>query len=76
VKVTCKMKGPKKVTCTVKQSKASASSLLSWSIHRGKHTVSHGRTSAARLQKVLNHLRPGRYRLHVQGGDVVIRIGK
>jgi hypothetical protein len=76
VKVTCKVKGAKKVVCTVQQPKASKSSALSWSLHRGKRTLSHGRTSARRLQAVLNHLRAGRYSLHVGGqGNTAIRIG-
>lgn len=39
---------------------------------------SHGNTSAARLQHVLNHLRPGRYTLHVagqRGGGTQIVVG-
>ena len=72
VTVTCKVKSSKKVTCTVKQAKAKSSSLLRWSIHRGEHTVSHGRTNATRLQTVLNHLRPGGYWLLVGGQHTAI----
>jgi hypothetical protein len=78
VTVTCKVKGSKKVTCTVKYPKGSSQSRhLRWSLHRAGHIVSHGKTSAAQLQTVLNHLRPGHYRLHLAGrpGEVAIRIG-
>jgi hypothetical protein len=71
VTVTCKMKGTKKVTCTVKQSKSAQSRKLKWSLRRAGHIVSHGNTSADRLQTVLNHLRPGRYQLHVDGQRAV-----
>jgi hypothetical protein len=71
VTVTCKMKGTKKVTCTVKQSKSAQSRRLRWSLHKAGHIVSHGQTSAARLQTVLNHLRPGQYRLHIAGRHAV-----
>jgi hypothetical protein len=80
VTVTCKMKGTKKVTCTVKQSKSKSaqSRKVSWSLHRAGHIVSHGNGSPAHLQAVLNHLRPGQYRLHVAGqsGDVTIQVGR
>lgn len=65
VTVTCKVKGSKKVTCTVKQPKPAQSRKLSWSLGRDGHTVSHGLTTPGRLQHVLNHLTPGHYLLHV-----------
>ncbi len=76
VKVTCKVKGSKKIKCTVKQPKASSSAVrLRWNLHRDGSVVSHGRTSAKRLQHLLNHLRPGRYVLHVAGQHgVVIKV--
>jgi hypothetical protein len=64
VTVTCKVKG-NKVKCTVKQ--ATQRSRLNWSLHRADRTVSHGSTSARRLQRVLEHLRPGRYVLRIAG---------
>ena len=75
VKVTCKVKNSKKVKCTVKVTYPKSSNNkrhhtrhhLRWSLHRAGHVVSHGKTSAARLQSVLDHLRPGRYVLHVHG---------
>jgi hypothetical protein len=78
VTVTCKMKGTKKVTCTVKQSKPAQSRQVGWSLHRSGHVVSHGSGSAAHLQAVLDHLRPGSYRLHLAGqsGDVTIKVGR
>jgi hypothetical protein len=66
VKVTCKVKG-KKVKCTVKQSKSSKRHRLRWSLMHGGHAVSHGRTDVRRLQGILNHVRPGRYVLRVEG---------
>jgi hypothetical protein len=78
VTVSCKPKG-KKVTCTVKQAKSAQSARiqrLSWSLHRAGKVVSHGDTGPARLQQVLNHLRPGRYVLHAAGRHgVVIEVG-
>ncbi len=75
VKVTCKVKGSKKVKCTVKQQKSNKRHRLSWTLHRAGHTLSHGNTNAARLQHVLNHLRSGRYVLHVAGqSGVVIKV--
>jgi Collagen triple helix repeat (20 copies)/Divergent InlB B-repeat domain len=69
VKVTCEVKGSNKVVCTVKQSGSSGRHRLRlrWRLMRGGHAVSHGATGAARLQRTLNRLRPGRYALHVQG---------
>lgn len=66
VKVICKVRGSKKVICKVKQPKSSKRALR-WSLRSRGRTVSHGATSAARLQRVLNHLRPGSYRLHIRG---------
>ena len=72
VKVTCKVNGSKKVTCTVKSPKGSTQARrLKWTLHRAGHVVSHGKTSAARLQRALNHLPPGHYRLHVAGQRAV-----
>jgi hypothetical protein len=65
--VTCKVKGSKKVKCTVKYPKSNKRKHMRWILHRAGHTVSHGSTGAGRLQRVLNHLRGGRYVLHVQG---------
>lgn len=65
VKVTCKMKGKTKVKCTVKSQ--ASSSRLAWRVTHGGHTVSHGRTSTARLQQVLNGLPDGNYSLRVKG---------
>jgi hypothetical protein len=80
VTVTCKMKGTKKVICTVKQSKSKSaqSRKVKWRLHRAGHIVSHGNGSAANLQAVLNRLRPGSYLLHLAGqsGDVTIKVGR
>jgi uncharacterized repeat protein (TIGR02543 family) len=73
VTVTCKVKGSK-VTCAVKQQKSSKRKDLRWSLHSAGHTVSHGATSAARLQRVLDHLRAGHYLLHIQGQKGATRI--
>ena len=75
VKVTCKMKGKTKVKCTVANAGAS-SSRLRWQILRGGHARSHGRTTAARLQRVLDGLPEGSYVLHVDGQQgVPVQIG-
>ena len=66
VKVTCKVKGSKKVKCTVSGAKAS-SSRLRWSLMQSGHARSHGKTTPARLQRVLNSLPDGRYMLRVAG---------
>ena len=42
-------------------------------MHSGK-AYSHGATSAARLQSVLNRARPGNYVLHVAGQETPTRI--
>jgi hypothetical protein len=65
VKVTCKMKGKTKVKCTVKTQASSSS--LAWRLMHGGHTVSHGKTGAARLQQVINGLPDGNYVLQVKG---------
>ena len=65
VKVTCKMSGKTKVKCTVKT--ASSSKRLAWRLMHGGHAISHGKTSSARLQQVLNGLPGGHYVLQVQG---------
>jgi hypothetical protein len=65
VKVTCKMSGKTKVKCTVKAQ--ASSSRLSWRLTHGGHTISHGKTNGARLQRVLNDLPGGNYVLRVQG---------
>lgn len=73
VMVTCKVsqsKGKKaKVACTVKQSASAASvrARVRWSLHRNGRLVSHGDTTTTRLQYALNHLRHGRYALHIAG---------
>ncbi len=66
VSVTCKVKSSKKVVCKVKQPKSSKRRLR-WSLHRAGRTLSHGATSAGRLQGVLNHLRSGHYSLRIAG---------
>jgi hypothetical protein len=66
VKVTCKMKGKTKVKCTVSGAKAS-SSRVRWRLMQGGHARSHGATSTARLQRVLDGLPEGRYVLRVEG---------
>ena len=73
-KVTCKVKG-KKVKCTVKTTASSSRARLRWSLHRDGRNVSHGNTSARRLQRVLNHLRPGRYLLRLGGQSTAIEVG-
>jgi Collagen triple helix repeat (20 copies)/Divergent InlB B-repeat domain len=77
VKVTCKMKGSKTVKCTVSQPASATSRHLRWRIGRGGHTLSHGYSSAVRLQRVLDHLRSGDYTLRVagQGQPIAIEIG-
>jgi hypothetical protein len=74
VKVTCTVNGSKKVTCTVKQAKTASALRLLWSLHRDGRTVSHGLTSAGRLQQILNGLRPGHYMLRIAGQDGTTRI--
>jgi hypothetical protein len=73
VTVSCKVTNSKKVTCRVKNAKASANSLR-WSLRRDGHVVSHGFTSTQRLQRLLNHLRAGRYILEVNGKSMVLSI--
>ena len=68
------MKGSKKVKCTVKQPKSNKRHRLRWSLRRAGSTVSHGATSPARLQRVLNHLRAGTYVLHLHGQKGATRI--
>jgi hypothetical protein len=67
VKVTCKVKGSKKVVCKVQSSGSAKSSRLHWRLERAGQMLSHGSTTAERLQKVLNHLKSGSYVLHVRG---------
>lgn len=74
VKVTCKVQGGNKVKCTVKQSASASSSSLRWSLHRAGRTLSHGNTSTAHLQQVLDRLRSGHYSLHIAGQDRDISI--
>jgi hypothetical protein len=71
VKVTCKMKGKTKVKCTVKTASSSSASRVNWRLMRAGSTVSHGKTSTARLQKVLNGLSDGNYVLRVKGQSAV-----
>jgi hypothetical protein len=81
VTVTCKVKqsgkNKTKVVCTVKGGSASGSSVR-WRLVRRGHVVRHGRTSIVRMNRALNHLRAGRYRLHIAGahGSVAIRIDR
>ena len=69
VKVTCKVKGKKKVKCTVKQ--AASSSKLRWRLMHAGHRVAHGTTSVrhgqARVPLDASGLKAGRYVLRVQG---------
>ena len=77
VKVTCKVKGSKKVKCTVKYPKSNKRShkkALHWRLMRGGHAQSHGSTSVHRLNRVLGHLGPGRYVLHVNGQRTAVVI--
>ena len=80
VKVTCKVKNSKKVKCTVKVTYPKNNKRqhrryhLRWRLMSGGHATSHGKTSVNRLNRVLGHLRPGRYVLHVNGQKTVIVI--
>ena len=78
VKVTCKVKNKKKVVCKVKYVKSNKKHgkrhHLRWRLMSGGHATSHGKTSVNRLNRVLGHLRPGRYVLHVNGQKTVIVI--
>jgi Divergent InlB B-repeat domain/Collagen triple helix repeat (20 copies) len=79
-KVTCKVKqsGKKvKVTCTVKQSVAASSSRIHWRLMREGHAYSHGTARAGRVDLDLSSVRPGNYRLYVQGqrGATSIQVG-
>ena len=71
VSVSCKVTGSKKVVCTVRTAKASASSLR-WTLRRHGHVIGHGYTSARHLERVLDHLRQGRYLLHVNGRSTAV----
>ncbi len=77
VKVTCKVKN-KKVVCKVKYVKSnkkhSKRHHLRWRLMSGGHAQSHGKTTIRRLNRVLSHLKPGRYVLHVEGRRTVIVI--
>lgn len=67
-----------KVNCTVKSAKSGVKAgSLSWRLSHSGHVVSHGKTEGSRLQLDVNHLREGRYLLHVQGQErsTVIVIG-
>lgn len=68
-KVTCKVKGTKKpkVTCIVKQGASASSARLGWRLMRHGRAYSHGVAEHGRLNLDLSHLRPGYYRLHIQG---------
>jgi len=74
VSVNCKVTGAQKVTCKVLQSKANKRHHLRWRLMAGGHAQSHGSTSVARLNRVLSHLKPGRYVLHVNGQRTVVLI--
>ncbi|HTR74549.1 MAG TPA: hypothetical protein VMH33_04740 [Solirubrobacterales bacterium] len=75
VTVTCKVKGSKKVTCTVKYPKGSSQSRhLRWSLRRAGRTISHGNTTAGRLDQILGNLGSGTYVLHVDGRKTRIEI--
>ena len=78
VTVTCKVKGPGKVTCEVRQAgsggKASKRGRVRWKLMAAGHVVSHGRTTVQRLNRVLAELNPGRYVLHVEGGTAAIAV--
>jgi hypothetical protein len=74
VTVTCRVTGSKKVVCSVKNAKASASSLR-WTLRRSSgHLIRYGNTDAKRLEHVLNHLSHGHYVLHLDGRDTTIAI--
>lgn len=75
VTVSCKVTNSKKVTCTVKTAKAKASNFR-WALHRSGHVVSHGKTSARYLERVLDGLRAGRYVLHVSGRSTAIVVSR
>jgi len=71
--VICKVKD-KKVKCVVKA--VNKRHHLRWSLMQGGHSVSHGSTSAARLQRILNHAPSGHYVLRIAGqGGERIQIG-
>jgi hypothetical protein len=78
VSVICRVSNAKKVACTVKNAKASASaSGLRWTLRRGRRggrVVGHGDASAKHLERVLDHLRDGRYLLNVNGQVTAIVI--
>jgi hypothetical protein len=74
VKVVCKVQGSNKVVCKVQQSNSAQASSLHWRLVTSGHVHRRGSTSAARLQRILNHLSPGRYVLYVEGQRTVIVI--
>ena len=73
-KVTCKVKGAKKlnVTCTVKQGATASAARLRWRLVRDGQVVRHGTARHGRIQ--LGSLPSGHYRLKVEGrkGSTVI----
>ncbi len=76
--MTCKVKSKKKVVCKVRYVKSnkkhSKRHRLRWRLMQGGHAQSHGKTTLRRLNRVLSHLRSGRYVLHVQGQRTVLVI--
>lgn len=72
VKVTCKVRGSKKVICTVKYAKSNKRpqrrARLRWRLTNGGHVIERGAGRGA-LRLNLGRLEPGRYALHV-GGQV------
>jgi len=77
-KIVCKakLKGKKvKVSCKFKTNskrhhrRHAKRHRLRWRLMHAGHAQSHGKTSVRRLQRVLNHTRPGRYVLRIQGQE-------
>jgi hypothetical protein len=82
VKVTCTLKGGKRVTCKVHSVGSSRagrkSAKLSWRLMKDGRTQRHGKTTLGRLSRILEHLRAGRYVLRIDGhrSTVVIPGGR
>ncbi len=82
VKVICKVKSKQKVVCKVRYVKShkkhsKKNKRLSWRLMKRGHVMGHGRTSLRQLNRVIAHLRPGRYVLRVEGhrGGMRIAVG-
>ena len=77
VKVVCRLKTGKSNNNKNKHKKSNKRGnrrRLRWALISGGHARSHGKTTIHRLNRVLGHLKPGRYVLHVQGQRQVIVI--